>query len=70
LVKTRQPKGEKADFFGFESQKIPRISKNPKKSQKIPKNPQNPRKSETPLFPPWVERIVRHEESEYEVGFN
>jgi hypothetical protein len=40
-------KGEKADFFGFESQKNPKIirksqkiPKNPKKSQKIPENPE------------------------------
>jgi hypothetical protein len=51
-------KGGKADFFGFESQKNPKIPKNPKKSQKILKNPKKSfldfriYKIPNPLFPP------------------
>ncbi len=45
-------KGGKADFFGFESQKNPKIPKNSIKSQKILENPKNPKKSQKILENP------------------
>jgi len=35
-------KGEKADYFGFESRENQKNPKNPKKSQKISRNPKKP----------------------------